>query len=494
MDRTALRRSLDLAAPLALALLLVVLAVLQYRWIERLEEREREAREATAEAALVGAVVLVERELADLIRHLDRAVRTVRSGSTPDRSLLEHPWVERVFWVARGPGEARAETLTPAGPETVWTPAPWVELVQAAPGWARSLSRGGAVPERLEELVLHRNAARPGDGDPRPGVLLLRLDRTTIDRQLAALGEPPPTLRMGAPGPRSRAVSDGRMLDGQAMQGSLYVTMSGFPPDAGATSLRDRNLLISSAILLLLAASVALVWAGARRERRLARRRAALVAGVSHELRTPVAVLNQAGANLADGIVKRPEDVEEYGAVILEQSRRLGTLVEQALALGQATRSRRGAVPGRAALDQVLAEAIASIRSIHPELQEPGLPDELAGTVVALPPEELRRVIENLLMNVVRHGREGRVELRCAQAPGGGVELSLENPADPMARDEFERLGEPFFRPERSRTEQGTGLGLALVRALLEAHGATLVLEQGDECFVARLRLPRART
>lgn len=492
VDRTQFRPWIELAAPLLLAALLVLLAVLQYRWLDQLAQREAEALAAADRAALSGAAALMERELADLVVELDRSVRRMRSGETPAAELLEDPMIAAVFWVPRGGERGGLQRLTE---DAAWRAVPWVELVQNAPGWARTAASGEAVPTDPQSLTLHRSVSRHLAGRSVPGTLLMVLDHREIDRTLATATSEGARVSVALtmdPEPGTRSIGDGRLLEGQMLKDKLILVQDGqAPPRRRADDLRTRNLIVSSAVLMLLGAAAAMVWVGARRERRLARQRTELVAAVSHELRTPVAVLEQAGANLADGIVVRPEGVREYGALIVEQARRLGSLVEQALALGRATRSPRGSVPGVSELDMVIEQAVASMKGLDPEFELSV--DDFGSVAVAVPEDELRRALENLMSNAARHGAEARAVVEVARDADGPVRVTVVNPAEPLSAEELARLGEAFFRPARSRERDGTGLGLALVRALIEPHGGQLDLSQADGRFRAQLVLPVVR-
>ncbi|HXT22213.1 MAG TPA: HAMP domain-containing sensor histidine kinase, partial [Thermoanaerobaculia bacterium] len=239
---------------------------------------------------------------------------------------------------------------------------------------------------------------------------------------------------------------------------------------------RWRNLAVSFLVLGLLAAAVALVLTAARRAEALARRQIELVAGVSHELLTPVAAVRSAGENLAAGVVTDPAKVREYGEIVVREGRRLGSLVEQVLTW--AGLQARGEPAARAPVEaESLVDAV--VAACADEASRAGV--ELESRVAAgLPPvagdrDALERALRNLVENAVRHGGSGGwvgVDASAAEANGGPprVVLAVEDRGSGLAADELPHLFEPFYRGSGAQSA-GSGLGLALVRQIAEAHG-----------------------
>jgi signal transduction histidine kinase len=246
---------------------------------------------------------------------------------------------------------------------------------------------------------------------------------------------------------------------------------------------RERNLLVSFGILLLLGASIALLVAAARRSQRLARQQMEFVAGVTHELRTPLAVIRSAGENLADGLVSEEGQVRRYGALVRDEGRRLTEMVEQALEMAGAD-SGREAPRGPVDLESLVADLL---RGEGTELRASGfrvesaVPDDLPrvmGDAAAL-----RRALRNLLDNALKYGGEARwIGLRAGVAGGIGrpeVWISVEDHGLGIDAEDLPHLFDPFYRGQRARSGSihGSGLGLSLVRRIVEAHGGRLTVE-----------------
>jgi heavy metal sensor kinase len=208
-----------------------------------------------------------------------------------------------------------------------------------------------------------------------------------------------------------------------------------------------------------------------RLERALERERR-FVDEASHELRTPLANLRTE----LDLALRRSRSAEELEAALrsaAEDTDRLARLAEDLLVMARAD---RGRLPVR--LEPVdLAPLVASaIETFGPRAANRGVavearvPDDLRGSV---DPLRVRQVIGNLLDNALRHTPPGgRVTVEAAREDGF-LSLEVRDTGEGFPDTFLPRAFEPFARPDasRSRMDGGAGLGLAIVRAVAEAHG-----------------------
>ncbi|MEP6914353.1 MAG: ATP-binding protein, partial [Acidobacteriota bacterium] len=249
--------------------------------------------------------------------------------------------------------------------------------------------------------------------------------------------------------------------------------------DAAVTTARRRNLLVSSSILAVLAASVGLLMLSTRRAQELARHQMEFVAAVSHELRTPLAVIRSAGDNLADGIVHDDHLIRKYGELVREEGRRLTEMVEQILELSGIDSGQRGFALRPIAMAPMLREIVESSRVLVDEAGmqvEFDLPEPLAR--VLGDEAALRRVFQNLIANAIKYGGSGGwIGLRSRQV-GRDIHVSVADRGIGIAAAEQPRIFEPFYRtPEVVAARiQGAGLGLSLVKRMVEAHGGRVVV------------------
>jgi two-component system sensor histidine kinase BaeS len=216
------------------------------------------------------------------------------------------------------------------------------------------------------------------------------------------------------------------------------------------------------------------------------------VADTSHELRTPLAVLQGQVEALQDGV--RPATPEQF-AVMHAQVGHLHQLVEDLHQLArfdaEPTLVRRERVDLRALLQQQLAAFDERLRCVPLAVAF-----ETDGeAVVDGDPDRLRQVLTNLMENAIRHTDAGGcLELRLQQ-DGAFVRLLADDTAPGVPAALLPRLGERFFRVDASRQRRsgGAGLGLALCRRIVQAHGGTLAFAASPLGGLrVVLRLPRA--
>ncbi|MEO7649296.1 MAG: HAMP domain-containing sensor histidine kinase [Bryobacteraceae bacterium] len=302
----------------------------------------------------------------------------------------------------------------------------------------------------------------------------------------AMLGPPgfrPPLLAGDPPGPLWRLLVKHRA-------GSL---------EASVEDVRRRNLLVSFAILLLMGASMAMLFVSTRRAQRLAELQMEFVAGVSHELRTPLTVICSAGENLADGVVASEERRRRYGAVIRDEGRRLSQMVEEILAFAGAQSGSASKSFQPVEISELLDRAVAAC---GPAFRDHGCEVE-RHIAVDLPQvlgdaTSLTHALRNLLSNALKYGSDRSSIAVWAQANGGKhptVEIRIEDKGTGIDPADLPYIFEPFYRGARAKEDQipGAGLGLSLVKRILEAHGGSVhASNESDGGASFTLTLPAA--
>jgi signal transduction histidine kinase len=216
------------------------------------------------------------------------------------------------------------------------------------------------------------------------------------------------------------------------------------------------------------------------------RLRRALVADVAHELRTPVAVIQAETEALCDGVTEPTHDAL---ASLHEEAVRLAHLVEdlQTLAAAQAAGlelTRRPLDLGRVAADA--AQSLASrFRAGHIQLDQ-----DLPPTPALGDPRRLHQVAVNLLTNAIKFCPPGeRVEVRTFTDQAEAV-LEVTDTGPGVPEEEREVIWERFYQGRAGKARPGSGIGLAVVKEVVTAHGGTVTLESpaaGGAKFVVRL-------
>ena len=261
---------------------------------------------------------------------------------------------------------------------------------------------------------------------------------------------------------------------------------------------RHRNLGVSAGILALILVSVLFLVRSSRQAQRLAEMQMNFVAGVSHELRTPLSVIGTAAFNLRRKLSHSPEQVERYGAVIEEQSARLGAMLEQILSLagaqaGYAIRKRQD-VSVNDLIERSLRAKEEMIRTSGTQVKvnaSDGLP------LLSADEAALGQALENLIDNAIRHGGGADqwigIDATVPEAGRAEVEIAVTDHGAGIPPAEQKELFRAFFRGRRAIEEQvhGTGLGLHLVQRIVEAHGGRISVESEPGKGTAfRMRLP----
>ncbi len=244
---------------------------------------------------------------------------------------------------------------------------------------------------------------------------------------------------------------------------------------------RHRNLAISFGILALLGVSVGLMVLSTRRAARLARQQVEFVAGVSHELRTPLSVICSAAENLADGVVAEGVQVRRYGELIANEGRRLTEMVEQVMAFAGLHAGRelteRQTVKVSEVIDAALAACAPAIGQRGAKVEK-AIADDLP--LVSVSARAMQRSLQNLLDNAIKYGGAApwlRVAAERDTATGG-VAITIEDRGVGIPAEEQRRIFEPFFRGREVANSaiHGSGLGLSLVKRIVEAHGGKVTV------------------
>jgi two-component system, OmpR family, phosphate regulon sensor histidine kinase PhoR len=236
--------------------------------------------------------------------------------------------------------------------------------------------------------------------------------------------------------------------------------------------------------------------------RRSEEMRADFVANASHELRTPLASL----AGFIDTLQGSARDDaaarERFLAIMKGQARRMARLIDDLLSLSRIELNAHIQPETPTELMPIVQQVVDSLQMLA---RERGVEVAISG-----PPEpltvlgdrdELSRVFENLVENALKYGASGkRVDIAVARGDasdtsGGEAVISVRDYGPGIAREHLPRLTERFYRVDvgQSRAEGGTGLGLALVKHILNRHRGRLAIDsEWGAGSVFTVRLPVA--
>jgi signal transduction histidine kinase len=324
---------------------------------------------------------------------------------------------------------------------------------------------------RIED-VNHFQAAGPsGDGRGKVAITIVRRANTPDGRRFIAAGN---LMYPGA--------------------WRLYARYRSDSLDALVAASRRRNFAIVIAVLLLLGVSAALMMLSAERARRLARQQMEFVASVSHELRTPLAVIRSAGENLADGVVSEAAQVKRYGAVVESEGRRLSDMIDRVMRFAGMTSGTKQRPTAPVDVAAVLHDAVAAS---EPDAAERGVtitvqPNGSLPSIVG-DADGLRSAIQNVIGNAIKYSAPGGTVVIAPGESSGHVTIRVEDRGIGIDPVDLPHVFKPFYRGRRAVDAQvrGSGIGLSLVRTIVQEHGGDVRIEsQAGEGTRVTIELP----
>ena len=223
--------------------------------------------------------------------------------------------------------------------------------------------------------------------------------------------------------------------------------------------------------------------------------RRSLVAAVSHDLRTPLTSLRLLADAVEDELVD-PETRRRYLEQMSVHIRTLSALIED---LFELSRLEAGDIEWslqRVRLDELVGETVEAMRA-QADAKRVAVQSRVPGDLAPARanPEKLQRVLFNLIQNAIRHTpADGSVTV-AAESNGGTVEVEVADTGEGLPPEDRERAFEPFYRGGAFAARaagDGTGLGLTICRAIVEAHGGEIWFADSRRGARVRFSLPRA--
>jgi signal transduction histidine kinase len=546
---------------IALGGALVVLAVLQYRWIGQLADAERQRMKTSMEFAANHFSDEFDRELTRLFIPFQAPLRDASPELMQRRfdewvSAARDPRIVKMIWFV--PSE-RIDRLLRLDPEThAAVPGEWTPELSAARDVIEGEFSGRhqlrVVLPKAGLLLIPSGERRPREGRPHPPPPFRGEGEPDGDRE----PPPPPPRDDGPPGrpPAFTIVA----LDRDYVMGTLLPDLThryfegeydveiarddgtdvlyrsdrstgpfnaeltvpiyrvlqfanGEPPPRGqenwilavrhrsatldetVAATRRRNLLTTAGVLLVLAGSGIFLMMMLRRAETLRRQQLEFVAGVTHELNTPLAALQSAGQNLADGVTHEPAQVSRYGAMIVKESRRLGDMVSQVLEYAGMQGGRARKPSGVVNVADVVDDAVAHTRWLC-EQDRIDVDVQVDASLPAIDGDarSLSQALQNLIANAVKYAGAGKWIGVRARRNGARVVIEVEDAGPGIAAEDARYVFEPFFRGRGSDRARGSGLGLTIVKRIIDEHGGTIHIgrsSRGGAAFT--ISLPERR-
>jgi len=220
-----------------------------------------------------------------------------------------------------------------------------------------------------------------------------------------------------------------------------------------------------------------------------------LVAAVSHDLRTPITSLRLLAQAVQDEIVDAPTR-RAYLKRMNIHIDALSSLIDDLFELSRLEAGDIGWSLQRVPLGDLVGETVEAMRA-QAEAKGVAVLAEVPGALAPARanPEKLQRVLVNLIQNAIQHTpADGSVVVRAQPAGTDTIEVEVADDGEGIAPEEREHVFDAFFRGGNgaSRSGSGAGLGLAVSRAIVEAHGGRIWLADAPAGTRVRFSLPRA--
>ncbi len=271
------------------------------------------------------------------------------------------------------------------------------------------------------------------------------------------------------------------------------------------TNLEDlaRNSFLHSAgatflVLVFLLCGIALTIRATDREARLAQAKSNFVANVSHELKTPLSLLSLFSEILELGRVKNEEKKIEYYRIIRHESRRLNKMIDNILDFSKIEAGRKTYNFAAGDMAEVIENVISSYRYqiINSDF------DIQTNIPACLPPvlidrDAMAQAISNLLDNAIKYSGEVKQLSITTETVRSNLSIEIADHGIGIPRAEHAKIFEKFYRVGNGLVHdvKGSGLGLSLVKHIIEAHKGTISVESDvGKGSVFRILLPLART
>jgi len=541
---------------IALGGALVVLGVLQYRWLGQLADSERQRMKASIEFAASHFSDEFDRELTRLFVPFQGPLRDASAEHAQRRfdewvSSARDPHIVKMIWFV--PSQ-QIDQLWRLDPEThTVVPGEWTPELENArrtiegdfegrhrmkiilpndclllvPSGERGRREGRPPPPPPppREGDFDRRPPPPDEGPPGrpPAFTIIALDREHLTREMlpelarryfqeqydfeiasedhrnvlyrSDPARDPFKAELTVPIFRILQFGNGEPPPRGQESWVLDVRHRAAPLEETVAATRRRNLLTTAGVLFVLAVSGFVLMMMLRRAETLRRQQLEFVAGVTHELNTPLAALQSAGQNLADGVTHEPAQVSRYGAMIVKESRRLGDMVGQVLEYAGMQGRRARKPSGIVNVGDAIGEAVAQTRWLC-EQEQMKVDVEVDADLPPVAGDErsLSQALQNLIGNAVKYAGAAKWIGVRARRNGAGVTIVVEDAGPGITAEDARYVFEPFYRGRGSDRARGSGLGLTIVKRIVDEHRGTITISRSSRGGAAfTIALPEAR-
>jgi len=212
-----------------------------------------------------------------------------------------------------------------------------------------------------------------------------------------------------------------------------------------------------------------------RREEEMTRERSLLIANISHDLKTPVTSIKGYVDGIRDGIAASPEKQRQYLDTIYAKADTIDSMVNTLSEYSRAELSAYDLKFETGDVNEFLNTFIEDCR-IETERRGAVLVNEVSreSAMARLDREKLSRAFTNIIDNAIKYGGDKpRLDVS-SQLRDGGVYITFRDYGIGIAEEELDRVYDTFYRADASRSVSGSGLGLGIVKRIIERHGGRI--------------------
>lgn len=202
-----------------------------------------------------------------------------------------------------------------------------------------------------------------------------------------------------------------------------------------------------------------------------------LLANVSHELKTPLTSIRGFAQAMVDGLATEPEEYREMAGAVYEEAERIRVLVDDLLYLSEIESGTLQLTLDNVDVDAIVADTAKRLRFAAEE-RGVTIRQALTGGELRADARRVEQILANLTDNALRFAPSGSEVLIRTFRQNGHVAIEVHNGGDPIAAEHLPFLFERFYQADGSRSdERHKGLGLAIVRELVQAHDGRVAVE-----------------
>ncbi len=216
------------------------------------------------------------------------------------------------------------------------------------------------------------------------------------------------------------------------------------------------------------------------------------ISNVSHELKTPIALIQGYAEGLLEGVSEDPESMQYYCEVIADEADKMNQLVRKLLTLNQIESGINAAEPMEFDLIDMIRGVLHSFDILLKQNDIAVEFDAQRQVVVCADEFMLEEVVRNYISNAIHHVEGKKCLDILVEDTERSVKVSVFNTGKPIPEQDLEHVWQKFYKVDKARTREygGSGIGLSIVKAVMDSHGGACGVYNTDEgvCFWFELR------